>query len=107
MKGLSRAWFRANAGKVIDIGQERRRRSKRKKLEEEKEQRDIRQRVIERARTVFPEAEDPVEAAAYVAVKERLLSLGFGTHYAHRAADWIAMDFAIDAYSPTFDLDGE
>ncbi len=101
MKGLSRAWFRANAGKVIDIGKARKKHKSKRKEPEEPTPREIRAQVIGRAAAVFGD-DDAAYAAAYVAVKERLLSLGFGTGYADKAAKMIATDYEQALKEPSF-----
>jgi hypothetical protein len=104
MKGLSTAWFRANAAKVIDIGLARKKRKRSQRDAEEDEQRDIRARVIERAESLFP-SKEAAYGAAFVGIKDRLLSLGFSVRYANEAARWLAVDYEAGVDRPTFHED--
>jgi nucleosome binding factor SPN SPT16 subunit len=101
MSGLSEKWFRANSARVIDLGEAREKRKKTEREGEDEEQERIREAVLARASEVFP-PNVAAYSAAYVAVKERLLGLGFSTGYADKAAKLIALDYEGGHDEPTF-----
>jgi hypothetical protein len=101
MAPLSEQWFRANSARVIDLGEARKKRQKSEREQEDEEQERVRAAVIARAGEVFP-PNMAAYSAAYVGVKERLLSLGFSTGYADKAAKLLALDYEGGHDEPTF-----
>jgi len=101
MSGLSERWFRANSARVIDLGEARKKRKKSEREAEDEEQEQIREAVLGRAAEVFP-PEIAAYSAAYVAVKERLLGIGFSPAYADKAAKMIAVDYEAGIDEPSF-----
>lgn len=101
MRGLSTEWFRVNSARVIDLGEARERRKDSERKAEDEEQKRIREGVIARASEMFPPSA-VAYSAAYIAVKERLLGLGFSTGYADKAAKLIALDYEGGHDEPSF-----